>query len=133
MIEVTVITGLEKKLVPLMRGDEITYQTLDGLQPVSYSGGEFLEMQPIKERVIPVHMICRVDFGKPNYTHIAYTEEVEQLLGIPFNALKRENNQLTKQNFGLIVENERLTKKMYKMTQGSLWEKLKLLFGGAHE
>lgn len=86
----TLITGLKTCQV---RCDRFArYHEVVGLQPLIASDGEMLLADlktTVTERIVPITQFCRP--GKPNL-YIAYSQEVEDLLGVPIRVLLQEKD-----------------------------------------
>jgi hypothetical protein len=83
--------------VPLLARDEVRYAQLDTLTPIAYSGDEVLMTDAVvQDIVVPVHRLCkatrdqRTGENHVDTTYIAYSEEVQKLLEMPFDVIKSE-------------------------------------------
>ena len=90
MKSATLITGLVKTQV--FRIDRACYYQLRELSMFQATDGEMLASpeMTITERVVPITQFCRP--GRPDL-YIAYTEEVEELLGVPIRILLKEKDE----------------------------------------
>lgn len=52
----------------------------------------------VKSEIVDIHEICRHENGATSRTLIAYNREVEELIAIPFSAIKNQNDTLKHQN-----------------------------------
>ena len=83
--------------------------------------------------IVPVHRFCRT--GNLD-TYVAYSHEIEELLGIPIQAMTKQIDNLSSELEIQRIVHSRLTSKyvcyrqkldaMWNMT---LWDKIKFLFG----
>jgi hypothetical protein len=86
MKQATLILGLKTTVV--LRTDAARYYNWS--QPLVATDGSMLvptESIAVEERIIPISQFCRP--GKPDL-YIAYSEEVEELLGVPFRTIYKE-------------------------------------------
>ena len=88
----TLITGLVMQRVIMGRNASAHYYTVPELGPLIASDGEILALtEPMKitERVVPITKVC--SRGKSDL-YIAYSEEVEELLGVPVRVILKEKD-----------------------------------------
>jgi hypothetical protein len=94
MRKATLITGLETQMVMMHHVDEgARYHVMPPMRPLIASDGamsEPFEEMTVTEQVVPITHLCQP--GKPDL-YIAYSEEVEELIGMPFRTILREKNQ----------------------------------------
>lgn len=86
------------------------------------------ENVPIKH-VVPIHRFCQS--GKPD-TYIAYSHEIEELLGLPIRAMQALESQIETQRIvHSRLESKYVTyrKKLDVMWNMTLWDRIKFLFG----
>ena len=84
------ITGLVKERV--FRTDAAHYHQMSELRPFVATDGKMLvspEMT-VTEKVVPITQFCRP--GRPDL-YIAYSEEVEELLGVPIRVILKEKDE----------------------------------------
>ena len=89
MKSATLITGLTKQRI--LRTDHARYYHVPELRPFIATDGEMFaptEME-VTERVVPITHFCRP--GHPDL-YIAYSEEVEELLGVPIRVILKEKD-----------------------------------------
>ena len=89
MRQATLIIGLETRIVYC--GQDVRYYTTGPLDyPLMASDGEIsTEKMTVPEKIVPITQFCRP--GKPD-VYIAYSEEVEELLGVPIRCILKEND-----------------------------------------
>ena len=95
--EAILVTGLVTQRV--MRRDFATYHTCGSVRPLIASDGQLLETMEevtVQQQIVPITQFCFGN-GNPNL-YVAYTEEVEQLLGIPFRIILREKADAEAEN-----------------------------------
>lgn len=132
MRRVKVVTGL--KVEERWAGDcvEVFKQVFYPPYPTNIRGtDDFLISDfPIEREIIPVLPFCTR--GKPDLL-VAYSAEVEEILGVPIRALSKENDELR-----LVARDIRdqanatyytVAKTVYKYKHMSLWQRIKFLFG----
>ena len=81
----------------------LKYYTWDNVVPVYGSERWLVSEKCTKTKVVPI--IDLFEYSKPNLdvpaevkeTYIAISEEVEELLGKPYSALRKENTEITQQ------------------------------------
>ena len=99
MREAILVTGLKTQRVRC--GKEVEYQIYD---PLFATDGNMLcptETVDIQSRIVPVSEIWRN--GNPKL-YIAYSHEVEELLGVPINAIIHQGELVAKRANRLEVE-----------------------------
>lgn len=104
---VTLVESLNLRKLPMLNNDEVRYHSLEAITPVPGPGEpEFLATdQRIETRVVPIHEFVFPDRGKAapvnmdelnrqvtarNSVYIAWSQEVQELLEMPFDVLKRQ-------------------------------------------
>ncbi len=109
---VNFIKSLNVEKLPLT-GTDIQYYSNNFTVVDDAGRPAFLHTLNTTREVVPVHIISKREYGKRTDTYIAYTKEVENLLGTPFKAIKEENDRL------------------YRYYESkSFWQRLKFLFTG---
>ena len=107
------VTGLKTELV--RRTDFARYHPVSELRPLLATDGQLLETcEPITvtERIVPITQFC---FGNGNPDlYVAYSHEVEELLGIPFRIILQEK-----------ATAEREARQLRSMTA---WQHIKIAF-----
>jgi hypothetical protein len=91
MRQAILITGLETSFVRIDKSARY-YQQI-ALRPLMATDGEILipeEELTVTEKVVPITQFCRP--GRPD-VYIAYSEEVEDMLGVPFRVMLKEKEQ----------------------------------------
>ena len=91
MREATFVRGLVIERVRMVNRDELRYQMWDRLPSVASDGTLLLTEDTGQERIIPITEFCYGN-GKPT-VYLAYSEEVESLLGLPFRVILKEKEQ----------------------------------------
>ena len=113
--------------------DMMRYATLEECAPID---GTDRILAPVKTntRVVPIHQFC--ESGKPDI-FIAYSKEVEELLGMPFNVLhndlkeaKAYSERIKSSLSRFTLENDVLSKKLLQVNNASIWQRLKYLLTG---
>ena len=110
----TLVTGLQKQAV--YRGETARYISHTMPYPLMATDGELLmptEEITVKERIVPITQFCYGN-GKPDL-YVAYSHEVEEILGIPFRIILKERSDA-------FAENERLRSL-------SAWDHIKTAYG----
>jgi len=137
------IESLNIREVPLLYGDSIRYQSPERLAFVGLDAAIPVD-EPVKTHVAPAHHFYEAFNGDHPWqepevieTYIAYTEEVQELLGMPFDTLKknleqeREAHSKTHKDLEKISSaNNRVVDKLEMVSKSSFWQRLKLLFSG---
>ncbi len=89
MKRATLITGLVYEIVPLASGQEyVEYVVHHGVLPVTHvqDSDSVLLTGSVQSRAVPVSRVCFSD-ERPDL-YVAYSEEVERLLGAPIRAIR---------------------------------------------
>ena len=142
MRRVKVITGL--KIEERFAGDhvEVWKQVFYPPYPTRIQGtDDFLVSDfPIEREIIPVLTFCKT--GKPD-VFVAYSSEVEELLGVPIRKLSKENaglHDVVLRTKAKVNEHARAANKWHSFFTASedklrgymymtFWQRIKFLFG----
>ena len=112
----TLITGLELTEV-VINGTEVRYPVWD-LPPIFTTDDKLLTPLSeccVQEVVVPITQFCKP--GKPD-VYIAYSKEVEELLGMPFSMILREKASA-------LQARELAVRKVSKLEAMTAWEHIK--------
>lgn len=132
------IKSLNIEEVPAYCGDEVQYMRMTGtVQPIDHD--EFADFG-VTEKIhaAPVHHFSRSFSGgncfNPNKVErvdafIAYSQEVQELLGMPFDALKEENERLSDRCSSLENANASKASALHKIETLSFIGRLKFVLG----
>lgn len=138
-IMVDFITSLNVEEVPkLSSADYIQYITRGG-KPDDASRVTASDAVLLTERyythIVPVNQICFSD-GRPD-TYVAYSEEVERLIGVPVRVIKKqaeaaEDNAQVARRAAFLAEEEadRWRLEYYKIYNWGFWQRLRFAFTG---
>lgn len=138
-IMVDFITSLNVEKVPkLSSADYIQYITRGG-KPDDASRVTASDAVLLTERyythIVPVNQICFSD-GRPD-TYVAYSEEVERLIGVPVRVIKKqaeaaEDNAQVARRAAFLAEEEadRWRLEYYKIYNWGFWQRLRFAFTG---
>lgn len=135
---VTLVESLNLRKLPMLNNDEVRYHSLDTITPVPGPGDtEFLATEErIETRVVPIHEFVFPDRGRSapvdmdmlnrrvqaqNKVYIAWSQEVQELLEMPFDVLKRQLDEAQ----GLIND-LRYVRDRYRYA--GWWKRLRYLF-----
>lgn len=135
---VTLVESLNLRKLPMLNNDEVRYHSLDTITPVPGPGDtEFLATdQRIETRVVPIHQFVFPDRGKSapvdmdmlnrrvqaqNTVYIAWSQEVQELLEMPFDVLKRQLDEAH-----VWINDLRYDRDRYR--HAGWWKRLRYLF-----
>ena len=132
MRRVKVITGL--KIEERFAGDhvEVWKQAFYPPYPSRIQGTDdyLVSDFPIEREIVPVLRFCKA--GKPGLL-VAYSSEVEELLGVPIRTLSKENAALRSAVGGTrSTANAKIhaaLKTLHRYRYMTFWQRIKFLFG----
>jgi hypothetical protein len=118
---VNLIRSLDIIEVPMVNSEEVQYQPLESMHAVGID--EFLldTTATVKHKPLPIHKISKICHGQKVDTFIAYSREVQDLLELPFDLLKKENEMLT-------ISNSKLERELSNIKELPFLGRLKFLF-----
>ncbi len=94
MRKVTFIKSLNVDLVPMLGHEEVRYHMMGPAPPIPILTDEteeyLLTEATVETMVVPVHMLRTGNRNVRDTLYIAYSKEVQDLLGMPFDVMKRE-------------------------------------------
>ena len=90
MREVIFIEGLKIKKVPMCKYDEIRYQYYSCPNYVPDEDQYILTESNIEHVIVPIHKISKLTQGVRRDIYIAYSKEVDELLGEPIKLFQEE-------------------------------------------
>ena len=121
MRKVQFISGLKIESRPMLNPDEVRYHLMDNIPPVPV-GGEFLATTAeVNTMVAPIHWLRKIENGEQVDTYIAYSKEVQDLLELPFDVLKDENDNLINQLYDA-------RNRISDVCDAGFWRRLRFLF-----
>lgn len=97
MREATLVTGLKMERVRIGADNEVRYRTME-MMPLFASDGAMLFPEKtinVVDGIVPVTRFCYGN-GKPDL-YVAYSHEVEEILGIPFQVILKEKEAALKE------------------------------------
>lgn len=110
---------------PYYGEDEINYSNFDRISLIDREpvGGGILTDEVCETKIVPVHKINRrkINSNEVETTYIAYSEEVEKLLDMPFTLLK-ENAKLNSEY------SYQLERELRRYTTATWWTRFRYLF-----
>ncbi len=126
MRRVNFVRSLNVDSIPMLNGDEVRYQSMESITPVP-SGDDIeflLTEKTIEVRIAPVHTLSEGHAdGRRDDTYIAYSKEVQDLLRMPFDTMKRQLDDQSKQISNLYSDKA-------AVREASLWTRVKFVFSG---
>lgn len=126
--KVKLIMGLIVEEV-LAHSDRIEYFSNNSIN-ANYSiasDGKILDTKYITKSIIPIHKFCAID--KPTL-YIAYSDEVEELLGNPIRTCIAETERARKREKDLACQAFDARNELNKYKTMKFWSRLKFLFKG---
>ena len=105
--------------VPMVERDEIRYHVFDDLVP--FSADAALIAKDVEVRVVPVHRLSKMHNGETVTNYIAYSKEVQELLEMPFDVMKKEREILD-------GHCTRITRELDSYRDAKLWARIKFVF-----
>jgi hypothetical protein len=118
MREVTFIESFNIRTV--MAGDIFEYQLMGEVPNIAIGTDTFLESVPIETKIAPVTRLC--DSAKPD-VFIAYSQEVEDTLGIPIKIIIDRSKECHAELYNLQIWQSGIL----RMT---MWDRIKAVFKG---
>ena len=114
---VNFVSGLRTSLVPCYDAETIRYHEMQ--RPIPVSDYKVLDLtETVQTRVATVFHICAI--GKKD-VYVAYSEEVERLLGIPIRCIVKEKTVA-------VAESNRYQSRLRMISGMSTWKRLVFLF-----
>ena len=113
--------------------DDIRYHQRGEIEPIRYSEeGEFLiSDEPITEAVCSVNQFSKMEGGERIDTYIAWSKEVQDLIGTPFDLMKGSIDNLQSivraRDVEVCSKNERIS----SILNSTIIERFKFLFTGS--
>lgn len=130
---VTFISGLKIEKVPHFGRDELDYHLL--IHCTRTDDGAVLGMSkemPLDTRTVPITELCGL--GRDD-VYIAYSEEVEKLLGIPIRTLvadlvtrKRLISEFIEEKRRIYIESHYAQSQLRLLRTANLWQRIKFVF-----
>jgi len=132
MKRVKFIKSLNIESANLMGRDELSYSTFN-VTPVR---DLLLETnEPIRDHRVAIHQVSQIIDGARCDDFIAYSEEVQKLLGMPFDLMKQQIDSLNGEivslkgvNRQISNTNRILNDTLNKFNDMSRWDRLKRVF-----
>jgi len=130
-IMVYLITSMKVEEVPRLSGSDYVEYITHGGSPAHASRVTASDHVLLTERyythVVPITQICFAD-GRPDL-YVAYSEEVETLIGVPVRAMKKraeveeESAAVNAAKFNILLDTAR------ELVGLGFWDRLRFLFG----
>lgn len=130
MREIKFIRNVEIDLLPMGNPDEVRYHMMGPVPPLPVMPDDhdpefLLADYTIETQVVPVHYLRTGNRNVRDDMYIAYSKEVQELLGMPFDIIRKEKEQMYKHNAVLDA-------KLYRVKTAKVWQRIKFLFTGNH-
>lgn len=114
---VTFVSGLRTELVPQYDHGTVRYHEMK--HPFAVSNTSVLDLtEAVQTKIATVFQICEI--GKRD-VYVAYSEEVEKLLGIPIRCILKEKNNA-------LAESKRYRSRLWAIHGMSFWNRFVFLF-----
>lgn len=130
---VNFVSGLVVEKVPHLGKDDMDYNTVSF--PAQLDDGTLLGLSTGVQkytRTVPIFHMCGL--GKAD-TYVAYSEEMEQLLGIPIRALVEERDMHKHQSSRYFYEKRleyaerlRLHARLRRLQEWTVWQRIRFVF-----
>jgi len=142
MRNVKFVRSLNVEIAQVMSDTELRYHDFKMTRMASNGASLRFADEEVKEHVVPIHQFCRVtqearhpgEAPEIETTYLAYSKEVEELLELPFLALRNEVRDAHHGRIRAERQAEDLHSLNSMMTEvveeASFWKRLKFLFGG---
>ncbi len=142
---VKLIRDLVIEEVPLAEGDSVKYWVHENPKNMHYVGDGYIKTtETVKEHIAPVLELWNNRGENQERTYIAVTEEVKELLQVPFESLMLQLSETEKSRDSWCDLSQEATRKLQKknhechklkdkihnINRSSFWCRLKLLFTG---
>lgn len=119
MRQVKFIKSLNIEILPLTKYNEVEYHTYNPSHVMSEYDPYFLHTKDVTTQVVPVNQFTKENSeGERVETYIAYSEEVEELLNMPFKSISHQIEMISRT----------LDIVRYTVTNATFIKRLKYLF-----
>ena len=126
MRRITFIKSLNVESLPMLNLDEVRYHTAENIRAVSDE--EYLETRDysVETHIVPVHMLRTGNEFVKDTLYIAYSKKVQDLLGMPFDVMKKQLDEQSEQIQDLYL-------KISRIRHAKFWKRVRFLFLGFKE